>query len=170
AKKRGARVIGTVGSEAKAQLARQSGADDVILYTEQDFVAETRHLTDDKGVDVVYDSVGRTTFDGSLNCLHPRGYLVLFGQSSGPVPPLDPQVLSARGSLFLTRPTLGHYIASRDELLWRTGDLFGWIADGELEVRVDVTFPLDRAGEAHRYLEARKTHGKVLLIPGPAAQ
>ena len=168
AKRLGARVIGTAGSEAKAQLARQSGADEVILYTEQDFVAETRRLTGGKGVDVVYDSVGKTTFDGSLDCLHPRGYLVLFGQSSGPVPPLDPQVLNAKGSLFLTRPTLGHYIATRYELLWRAGDLFGWIANGALEVRIDATFSLDQAAEAHRYLEARKTHGKVLLIPGSA--
>src|SRR5262249_26478251 len=143
---------------------------EVILYTRERFADAVKRLTEGKGLQVVYDSVGKDTFDDSLQCLAPRGLLVLFGQSSGPVPPLDPQVLSARGSLFLTRPTLGHYIASRDELLWRTGDLFGWIADGELEVRVDVTFPLDRAGEAHRYLEARKTHGKVLLIPGPAAQ
>jgi NADPH2:quinone reductase len=165
AKRCGARVIGTVSTEEKARLAREMGADEVILYTQADFEAETRRLTAGQGVDVVYDSVGKTTFDKSLNCLKPRGYLVLFGQSSGPVPPLDPQVLNAKGSLFLTRPTLGHYMANRKELLERAGDLFEWMASGELHVRIDQSFPLAEAAEAHRYLEARKTKGKLLLVP-----
>ncbi len=165
AKRCGARVIGTVSTEEKARLAREMGADEVILYTQADFEAETKRLTADQGVDVVYDSVGKTTFDKSLNCLKPRGYLVLFGQSSGPVLPLDPQTLNAKGSLFLTRPTLGHYIANRKELLERAGDLFEWMASGELHVRIDQTFPLAEAAEAHRYLEARKTKGKLLLVP-----
>ena len=165
AKRCGARVIATASTEEKAALARSGGADEVIRYTEEDFAAATRRLTGGKGVDVVYDSVGKTTFDQSLSCLRPRGYMVLYGQSSGPVPPLDPQILNAKGSLFLTRPTLGHYIATREELLWRTRDLFGWSAAGELDVRIDVTFPLDQAAEAHRYLEDRQTKGKVLLIP-----
>jgi NADPH2:quinone reductase len=165
AKRRGARVIGTVSTEAKAAEARAAGADEVIRYTETDFVAETRRLTDGQGVPVVYDSVGKTTFDGSLDCLRPRGYLVLFGQSSGAVPPLDPQVLNAKGSLFLTRPTLAHYIATRDELLWRAGDLFRWIAAGELNVRVAATYKLSAAEEAQDYLAGRHAHGKVLLIP-----
>lgn len=165
AKRCGARVIGTVSTEEKARLAQDVGADETILYTQADFEAETRRLTAGQGVDVVYDSVGKTTFDKSLNCLKPRGYLVLFGQSSGPVPPLDPQVLNAKGSLFLTRPTLGHYMANRKELLERAGDLFEWMASGELHVRIDQTFPLAEAAEAHRYLEARKTKGKLLLVP-----
>jgi NADPH2:quinone reductase len=165
AKRRGARVIGTVSTEEKARLAGQAGADEVILYTQTDFEAETRRLTDGAGVNVVYDSVGKTTFDKSLNCLKPRGYLVLYGQSSGPVSPLNPQVLAAKGSLFLTRPSLAHYTADRAELLERVGDLFEWMAAGELQVRIDQTFPLAQAAEAHRYLEARKTRGKLLLIP-----
>ena len=165
AKRRGARVIGTTSTEEKAQLARQAGADDVILYTQTDFEAEVKRLTGSKGVNVVYDSVGKTTFDKSLNCLKPRGYMVLFGQSSGAVPPLDPQVLNAKGSLFLTRPTLGHYTADRQELLRRTNDLFGWIASGQLQARIDKTFPLAQAADAHRYLESRSSKGKVLLIP-----
>jgi len=165
AKRRGARVIGTVSTEEKARLAREVGADEVILYTQADFEAETKRLTDGQGVDVVYDSVGQTTFDKSLNCLKPRGYLVLYGQSSGPVPPFDPQVLNAKGSLFLTRPSLGHYVADRTELLERANALFEWIAAGELKVRIDQNFPLAEAAEAHRYLEARKTKGKILLIP-----
>ncbi len=164
-KRRGARVIGTVSTEAKARLAREAGADEVILYTQADFEAETKRLTGGIGVNVVYDSVGKTTFDKSLNCLRPRGYLVLYGQASGAVPPLDPQVLSAKGSLFLTRPTLAHHMRDRAELLERAGDLFKWIAAGELKVRIDRTFPLKEAAEAHRYLQGRHTMGKVLLIP-----
>jgi len=165
AKRRGARVLGTAGTEAKAGLARAAGADEVILYRERDFAAEARRLTGGAGVDVVYDSVGKDTFAGSLDCLRPRGYLVLFGQSSGPVAPLDPQILNAKGSLFLTRPTLANYAATREELLGRAGDLFAWIAAGELRVRVDREFPLAQAADAHRYLEDRRTEGKVLLIP-----
>jgi NADPH2:quinone reductase len=164
AKLRGARVIGTA-STTKLELARSAGADEVIDYTQEDFAAVVKRLTGGKGLDVVYDSVGATTFDQSLDCLRPRGYMVLYGQSSGPVPPLNPQVLNAKGSLFLTRPTLGHYIATRDELLGRADELFGWIAAGKLDVRVDTTFPLDRVADAQRYLEERRTRGKVLLIP-----
>jgi NADPH2:quinone reductase len=165
AKKLDARVIATAGSSEKAQLARDLGADEVILYNETDFEAETKRLTDGAGVDVVYDSVGKTTFEKGLNVLKPRGLMALFGQSSGPVDPLNPQVLNAKGSLFLTRPTLAHYIARREELLWRAQDLFGWIAAGELRVRVDNTFPLAEAAAAHQYLEERRTRGKVLLLP-----
>jgi NADPH2:quinone reductase len=165
AKRCGARVIGTASSDEKIELARSGGADEVIGYTREDFEAAAKRLTGDKGVDVVYDSVGKHTFDQSLNCLRPRGYMVLYGQSSGPVPPLDPQVLNQKGSLFLTRPTLGHHVATRDELLWRSGDLFGWIAKGELDVRIDQTYRLAQAADAHRYLEDRQTKGKVLLIP-----
>jgi NADPH2:quinone reductase len=165
AKRRGARVIGTVGSQEKAQIASDLGADEVILYSETDFEAETRRLTDGKGVDVVYDSVGAATFEKGLNVLKPRGLMALFGQSSGPVAPLDPQVLNAKGSLFLTRPTYKHYIATREELLWRAQDLFSWIAAGELRVRIDKTFSLAEASAAHQYLEDRKTQGKVLLLP-----
>lgn len=165
AKRCGAHVIGTAGNERKAQLAREAGADDVILYTQHDFEAETKRLTDGAGVHVVYDSVGKDTFDKGLNCLRPRGCMVLFGQSSGAVPPLNPQVLNQKGSLFLTRPTLGHYIATPDELHLRADDILGLIARGELRVRIDQTFPLADAAEAHRYLEARKTEGKVLLLP-----
>lgn len=161
----GARVLATAGSEEKAALARSAGADAVIRYTEEDFEAATRKLTGGVGVDVVYDSVGKTTFDKSLGCLRPRGYLVLFGQSSGAVPPVDPQVLNAKGSLFLTRPTLAHYIATRDELLWRATDIFTWITQNQLEIRIDREFPLAEAAAAHRYLEERQTKGKVLLIP-----
>lgn len=166
AKRRGARVIGTVSTEEKARLAREAGADEVILYTQTDFEVEISRLTDGQGVNVVYDSVGAATFDKSLNCLSPRGYLVLYGQSSGPVSSLDPQVLAAKGSLFLTRPSLAHYAAAdRAELLERAGDLFKWMTAGELQVRIDQTFPLAEAAEAHRYLEGRKTRGKLLLIP-----
>jgi NADPH2:quinone reductase len=161
----GARVIGTASTDEKIALARSGGADEVIGYTREDFETATRRLTNGRGVDVVYDSVGKTTFDQSLSCLRPRGYMVLYGQSSGPVPPLDPQVLNRKGSLFLTRPTLGHYIATREELVSRTTDLFGWIAKGQLDVRIDQTFPLSQAADAHRYLEDRQTKGKVLLIP-----
>ncbi len=165
AKRLGARVIGTVSTEEKARLAQQAGADDVILYTQVDFEQEVKRLTDGKGVNVVYDSVGKTTFDKSLNCLKPRGYMVLCGQSSGAVPPLDPQVLNAKGSLFLTRPTLGHYAADRAEILWRAGDLFNLIGGGTLRVVVDKTFPLAEAAAAHQYLESRQSKGKILLIP-----
>lgn len=165
AKRRGARVIGTVSTEEKARLAEEAGADEVILYTRIDFESETKRLTDGKGVHVVYDSVGLTTFDGSLNCLRPRGCLVLYGQSSGAVPPLNPQTLSAKGSLFLTRPTLAHHMRDRGELLERTSDLFRWIVSGALKVRIDRSFPLREAAEAHRELEGRRTTGKVVLIP-----
>lgn len=165
ARRQGARVIGTVSTEEKARLAREAGADEIILYTQTDFVQETRHLTGGAGVHVVYDSVGKTTFEGSLDALRPRGTLILFGRSSGPVPPFDPEVLNRKGSLYLTRPTLVHYIATREELLWRSGELFRWIKDGELKVRIDTTFPLSAAAEAHRYMEGRQTRGKILLIP-----
>jgi NADPH2:quinone reductase len=165
AKRRGARVIGTVSTEEKAHLAREVGADEVILYTQTDFEAETKRLTNGEGVNVVYDSVGKTTFDNGLNCLKPRGYMVLYGASSGPAPPLDPQVLAAKGSLFLTRPSLAHYSADREEILRRSGDLFEWMADGQLKVRVDKAYPLADAAEAHRYMEGRKTRGKLLLMP-----
>ncbi|MSS73610.1 MAG: quinone oxidoreductase [Candidatus Latescibacteria bacterium] len=165
AKRCGARVLGTVSTEAKADLARKAGADEVILYTQQDFEAEVKRLTDGQGVHVVYDSVGQMTFEKSLNSLRPRGYLVLFGQSSGPVPAFDPIVLSRKGSLFVTRPTLMNYTATREELLQRAGDVLGWIASGRLKLRIDRTFPLAEAAEAHRALEGRQTTGKVLLIP-----
>ena len=165
AKQCGAFVIGTVSTAEKEQLVRGAGADAVIRYTEQDFVAETKRLTDGKGVHVVYDSVGKTTFDGSLNCLRPRGYLALFGQSSGAVPPFDPQILNAKGSLFMTRPSLAYYAADREELLWRSGDLFRWIAAGQLNVRIDRSVPLAEVAAAHRALEARETAGKVVLMP-----
>lgn len=161
----GARVIGTVSTEAKARLAKEAGADEVILYTQQDFEAEVKRLTDGRGVQVVYDSVGKTTFEKSLNCLAPRGYMVFFGQSSGPAPAIDPNILNAKGSLFLTRPSLFHYIATREELLRRAGEVLGWIAAGKLKLRVEKTFPLAEAAEAHRQLEGRKTTGKVILIP-----
>jgi NADPH2:quinone reductase len=165
AKLRGAHVIGTVSTPEKAALARAAGADDVILYTQQDFEVEVRRLTGGAGVRVVYDSVGKTTFDKSLNVLAPRGTMVLFGQSSGPVSPFDPQVLNQKGSLVLTRPTLGHFIATRDELLARAGDVLGWIRAGKLRVRIGLELPLAQAAEAHRELEARRTTGKVLLLP-----
>ena len=165
AKLRGARVLATVSTEEKAELAREAGADEIIHYTQTDFETEVKRLTDNAGVDVVYDSVGKDTFDKSLNCLRRRGYMVLFGQSSGSVPPFDPQTLNAKGSLFLTRPTLGHYIADRAELLGRVNDLFSWIAAGKLKVRIDKTFPLSAVAQAHQYLEDRQTKGKVLLIP-----
>lgn len=165
AKRRGARVIGTAGTEAKAQLARDAGADEVILYRDQDFAAEVARLTDGAGLQVVYDSVGKDTFEKSLDCLAPRGYLALYGQSSGRVPPVDPQTLNAKGSLFLTRPTLGSYALTREELEWRAGEIFGWVADGSLSVHIGGTFPLAEAAEAHRRLEGRETTGKLLLTP-----
>jgi NADPH2:quinone reductase len=163
AKLRGAKVIGTVSTEAKAALAREAGADHVILYTQRDFVAETQRFTGNRGVEVVYDSVGRTTFDQSLNCLAPRGLMALFGASSGAVPPFNPQVLNQKGSLYLTRPTLAHYVATRAELLRRAGELFEWLAEKKLSVRVDREVPLKDVAEAHRALESRETTGKVLL-------
>lgn len=169
AKRCGARVIGTASAE-KLDLARAAGADEVISYNEDDFEVSVKQLTGGRGVDVVYDSVGKTTFDKSLNCLRPRGYMVLYGQSSGPVAPLDPQVLNGKGSLFLTRPTLGHYIATRAELLERTGELYAWIAAGELKVTIDATFALAQSADAHRYLEGRQTKGKVLLVPYSGGQ
>jgi NADPH:quinone reductase len=165
AKKIGARVIGTAGSEAKAQLARGAGADEVIVYTQQDFEAETKRLTNGKGVDVIYDGVGKSTFDADLNLLRPRGYLVLFGASGGIVPPFDPIQLSRKGSLFLTRPTLAHYIASREELEWRVTEVLNMIVAGDLKLRIDRTYSLPDAPQAHRDLEGRKTTGKVLLTP-----
>jgi NADPH2:quinone reductase len=165
AKKCGARVIGTVSTEEKAQLARSAGADEVILYTQEDFETRTCHLTDNKGVDVVYDSVGKTTFLKSLNCLRVRGYMVLFGQSSGPVEQVNPLILNQKGGLFLTRPSLKQYLLTRDEFLWRANDLFRWIKDGELKVRIDRTFPLSEAAQAQEYMEARQTKGKVLIVP-----
>ena len=165
AKMRGSRALGTVSTEEKAKLAREAGADDVILYTKQDFEAEVKRLTGGKGVQVVYESVGEATFAKSLNCLAVRGMLVLFGQSSGPVKPVDPQVLNQKGSLFLTRPTLVHHIATRAELVQRSSDVLGWIAQGKLKLRISAELPLKDAAEAHRALEARKTTGKVLLIP-----
>jgi NADPH:quinone reductase len=165
AKMRGATVIGTAGSEEKARLARDAGADEVIVYTEQDFVEETRRLTGGEGVHVVYDGVGQATFDGSLDCLRPRGYMVLFGASSGPVPPFDPQVLNQKGGLFLTRPSLAQYTATREELLWRAESVLSWIGNNTLEVRIGGTYPLSEATQAHRDLEGRKTTGKLILIP-----
>ena len=161
----GATVLGTVGSEAKAKLAREAGAARTVDYTKEDFVAAAKELTGGRGVQVVYDSVGRTTFDGSLASLAPRGMLVSFGQSSGAVPPFDPLRLSQGGSLYLTRPTLAHYVATREELLSRAGEVLGWVKDGTLRVRVDREVPLPDAAAAHRALEARETAGKVLLIP-----
>jgi NADPH2:quinone reductase len=165
AKLRGARVIGTCSTEEKAALARAAGADDVILYTQEDFEAATKRLTGGRGVDVVYDSVGQATFLKGLNCLRPRGCMVLYGAASGPVEPIGAQILSQKGSLFLTRPGLSHYLADREEILARTGDIFGWLTSGRLRVRIDQRFPLAEAAEAHRYIEARQTKGKVILIP-----
>jgi NADPH2:quinone reductase len=158
-------VIGTVGTEAKAKLAREAGADEVIIYTQRDFEPEVKRITAGKGVQVVYDSVGKDTFDRGLNCLTPRGYLVLYGQSSGPVAPIDPQVLNARGSLFLTRPHLSHYVATRDELEWRASDVFNWISSGKLRIRIDREYPLAEAAAAQDALTSRQTTGKVLLKP-----
>ncbi len=165
AKMRGAQVVGTVSTQAKAALADQAGADHVVLYSEKDFESEVHRLTGDAGVEVVYDSVGKKTFEKSLNCLKPRGYLVLFGQSSGPVDPIDPQILNTNGSLFLTRPSLFHHISSREALLERAEAVLNWVSSGDLEVHVSKTFPLSEASQAHRALEERKTTGKVLLLP-----
>jgi NADPH2:quinone reductase len=163
---KGARVIGTTSTEAKAELAREAGADAVINYTEvEDLAAEVRALTDGRGVDVVYDGVGKTTFDASLASLRPRGLLALYGGASGPVPPVDPQVLNRMGSLFLTRPTLVHHIATREELEWRSGEILGAVADGSLKINVGARFGLHQAADAHTALAGRATTGKVLLIP-----
>ena len=165
AKMRGARVLGTTSTEAKAELARQAGIDEVIFYTRQDFEAEVKRLTNGHGVDVVYDSVGAPTYLQGLNCLRPRGMMVLFGQSGGKVPPLDPAILNTKGSLFLTRPSLAHYAATREELLWRSGDVLQWVASGKLKLAIDRIYPLAQAAQAHRDLESRATAGKLLLIP-----
>ena len=164
AKNIGARVIGTVSTEEKAKLAREAGADEIILYTQSDFEIETRKLTDGHGVDVVYDSVGKTTFEKGLNVLRPRGCMVLFGGSSGAVPPFDLIQLSQKGSLYVTRPTLAHYIATREDLERRSGDVFGMIAAGKLKLRIEHSYPLKAAAQAHRDLEGRKTTGKLLLL------
>ena len=165
AKKIGARVIGTAGTHEKAQLARDAGADEVIVYTEADFETETRRLTDGQGVHVVYDGVGKDTFEKGLNVLRPRGYMVLFGGSSGAVPPFDLIKLSQKGSLYITRPTLGHYTAARDELEWRANDVMQMIVRGDLKLRIHKVYPLAEAQQAHRDLEGRKTTGKLLLKP-----
>ena len=165
AKRLGARVLTTVSTEEKEQLACAAGADEVIRYTERDFAEDVMTLTDGRGVDVVYDSVGKTTFDKSLDVLRPLGYLVLFGQSSGPVEPVDPGILNAKGSLFLTRPTMAHYIPTREALLQRAGDVLGWIGSGELDLRIGDRFALADAADAHRALQGRKTTGKVVILP-----
>ncbi len=165
AKMRGATVIGTTGTHEKAELARSVGADHIIVYTEQDFEAETKRITYGEGVRVVYDSVGRSTFDSSLRCLARLGTLVLYGQSSGPVPPIDPQRLNAGGSLFLTRPTLAHYTFTRDALLARANDVLEWVQSGRLVLHIGGEFPLARAGVAHQLLESRSTTGKLILLP-----
>ncbi len=165
AKMRGARVLGTTSTEAKAELARQAGIDEVILYTQQDFETEVKRLTGGQGVDVVYDSVGAPTCMQGLNCLRPRGMMVLFGQSGGKVPPLDPAILNTKGSLFLTRPSLAHYCATRDELLWRAGDVLQWVASGKVKLAIERIYPLAEAAQAHRDLESRATAGKLLLVP-----
>lgn len=165
AKLLGAKVIGTVSTQAKADLARRAGADEIIQYTQADFLAEVKRITNGQGVHVVYDSVGATTFEKSLDCLRPRGYLVLFGQSSGPVAAFDPAKLAAKGSLFLTRPSLAHYALTRTELLRRATDLFDWMQAGKLTLRIEKSLPLQDAREAQQLLEKRKTTGKLILIP-----
>jgi NADPH2:quinone reductase len=163
AKMRGATVYGTAGSDEKAEIARSAGADEVIVYTREDFVAQVKKFTDGKGVDVVYDSVGQSTFLKGLDIIRPRGMMVLFGQSSGAVPPFDPSILNVKGSLFLQRPSLAHHCLTREELLWRSGDVLGWIAAGKLQLRIEKSYPLADAPQAHRDLEGRKTAGKLLL-------
>ncbi|HWD99477.1 MAG TPA: quinone oxidoreductase, partial [Bryobacteraceae bacterium] len=165
AKMLGATVYGTAGTEEKAAIAKEGGADEVIVYTKQDFVAEVKRLTGDKGVDVVYDSVGQSTFLKGLDLIRPRGMMALFGQSSGAVEPFNPSILNQKGSLFLTRPSLAHHCVTRDELLWRAGDVLNWIASGKLKLRIDKTYALRDAAQAHRDLEGRKTAGKLLLVP-----
>ena len=165
AKMLGATVYGTAGTDEKAVIAKSAGADEVIVYTRQDFVAEVKSLTNGRGVDVIYDSVGQTTFLKGLDIIRPRGMMVLFGQSSGAVAPFDPGILNGKGSLFLTRPSLAHHCLRREELLWRAGDVLGWIGSGKLELRIDKTYPLANAAQSHRDLEGRLTAGKLLLIP-----
>jgi NADPH2:quinone reductase len=165
AKAVGARVIGTTSSDEKAKLAREAGADEVIVFTRQDFETEVKRLTNGKGVEVVYDGVGKDTFEKNLNVMKLRGMLVLFGMSSGPVPPVDPARLAEKGSLFMARTTLAHFTATHEELLARTSSLFGMIAEGKLKVRIAKTYPLAEAPQAHRDMEARKAAGKLLLVP-----
>jgi NADPH2:quinone reductase len=165
AKMIGTMVIATAGTDEKCEIARGLGADHVINYEKQDFEAETKRLTDSKGVNVVYDGVGKATFEKGLNILRPRGYMVLFGGASGAVPPFDLIQLSQKGSLYVTRPTLGAYIATREELEWRASDVMGWVASGKLKISIGQTYPLSEANNAHRDLEGRKTTGKTLLIP-----
>jgi NADPH2:quinone reductase len=165
AKMLGATVYGTAGSDAKAAIAKEAGADEVIVYTRDDFAAEVKRLTGGKGVDVIYDSVGKSTFLKGLDLLRPRGMMALFGQSSGTVDPIEPNILHPKGSLFLTRPSLAHHCLTREELLWRSGDVLGWIEAGKLKLRIDKKYPLADAAQAHRDLEGRKTAGKLLLIP-----
>ncbi len=165
ARRCGAQVIATVSTQEKAEIARSLGADQVILYSQQDFEAETMRLSGGKGVDVVYDGIGKTTFLKGLNCLRPRGMMVLYGQASGPAEPIDPQLLNRKGSLFLTRPTLRHYALTREELQNRVNDLFRWMDSGQLSVSIDKTFPLSEAPAAHTYLEKGQTKGKILLVP-----
>lgn len=165
AKMRGATVIGTCGTDEKAAIAKAAGADETIVYTRQDFAEEVKKLTGGKGVDVVYDSVGQSTFLKGLDVIRPRGTMVLFGQSSGAVAPIDPSILNVKGSLFMTRPSLAHHCLTREELNWRAGDVLGWIAAGKLELRIEKTYPLAQAPQAHRDLEGRSMAGKLLLIP-----
>jgi len=165
AKMLGATVYGTAGNDEKAAIAKQAGADEVVIYTREDFVPRVKEFTGGKGLDVVYDSVGASTFLKGLDLLRPRGTMALFGQSSGPVAPIDPNILNPKGSLYLTRPSLAHHCLTREELLWRAGDVLNWIGDGKLNLRIDKTYPLADAAQAHRDLEGRKTAGKLLLIP-----
>lgn len=165
AKQIGAKVIGTVSTEEKARRAKEAGADEIILYTQTDFVEAVKRITNNQGVHVVYDSVGKSTFEKSLDCLRPRGYLALCGNSSGPVPPFNVSTLATKGSLFVTRPSLPHHISDREELLARAGELFDWIIAGKLRLSIDRSLPLSQAAEAHRLLEGRQTTGKVVLIP-----
>lgn len=165
AKMLGATVYGTAGTDAKAAVAKEAGADEVIVYTRDDFATEVKRLTAGKGVDVIYDSVGASTFLKGLDLLRPRGMMALFGQSSGPVDKIDPNILNPKGSLFLTRPSLAHHLLTREELLWRSGDVLKWIAEGKLKLLIDRAYPLENAPDAHRDLEGRKTTGKLLLIP-----
>ncbi|MEX2598817.1 MAG: quinone oxidoreductase [Dehalococcoidia bacterium] len=165
AKMRGATVIGTVSTPEKAETAKAAGADHIVLYTQEDFVEKVKEVTGGKGLPVVYDSVGKDTFEKSLECLAPRGFMVLYGQSSGPVAPFNPQILNAKGSLFLTRPSLAHYTLTREDLEWRAGDVLGWAASGNINVHIGETHPLADAAEAHRRLQGRATTGKVLLLP-----